>query len=82
MGVSIRVTKVEESPEACVYAFGSGGDPVGRVRLDKATGDVELLALNENPEGPSEQYCLAHVVPRLHTYHDRETYPASDQWDG
>jgi hypothetical protein len=32
-------------------------------------------------DGPSEQFYLAHLVPRLHAYHDRDTYPSNDQWE-
>jgi hypothetical protein len=81
MGVPIVVEKREDTPEYCVYAFGAPEAPVGRARLQKATGDVALLALNESGDGPSEQFYLAHLVPRLHGYHDRGTYPASDQWE-
>jgi len=81
MGVPIAVEKTADTPVYCVYAFGAPGTTVGRVRLAKASGDVELLALTENGDGPSEQFYLAHLVSRLHAYHDRGTYPASDQWE-
>jgi hypothetical protein len=80
MGLPMAVKKVEEAPDHCVYAFGAPDATVGRVRLYKADGDVELLDLAETADGPSEQFYLAHLVPRLHDYHDRDTYPASDQW--
>jgi hypothetical protein len=80
MGVPISIEKTEETSTHCVYAFGSPGTTVGRARLDKSSGDVELLALNETDDGPSEQFYLAHLVPRLHAYHDRGTYPPDEQW--
>lgn len=82
MGLSMQVTKVEESSDHCVYVFGSDGDRMGRARLDKSTGDVELLSLTDGTGAPSRQYCLAHVVPRLQAYHSEDTYPESDAWDG
>jgi hypothetical protein len=81
MGLSMAVEKVEESPEDCVYTFGPPDAAVGRARLQKADGDVELLALDETGDGPSEQFYLAQLVPRLHDYHDRDTYPDRDEWD-
>lgn len=81
MGLPVSVTKVEETPGHCVYAFGSPDATVGRVRLHKASGDVELIELSERSDAPSEQFYLAHLVPRLHGYHDRGTYPSSDQWE-
>jgi len=80
MGLPMAVEKVEDAPGHCVYAFGSPEAFVGRARLDKSSGDVELLELNETDDGPSEQFYLAHLVPRLHDYHDRGTYPPSEQW--
>jgi hypothetical protein len=80
MGVLMIAEKVEETPDHCVYAFGGPDATVGRVRLHKADGDVELLTLAETGDGPGEQFYLAHLVPRLHDYHDRDTYPASDRW--
>jgi hypothetical protein len=77
----MAVEKVEESPAHCVYTFGAPDATVGRARVDKASGDVELLSLDESGDGPSEQFYLAHLLPRLHDYHDRDTYPDRDEWD-
>jgi len=81
MGVPIAIEKVDDTPEHCVYAFGGPDTTVGRVRLQKTDGDIEVLKLTEMADGPSEQFYLAHLVPRLHGYHDRNTYPAGDQWE-
>lgn len=81
MGVPIVVDKTADTPDHCVYAFGAPETTVGRVRLAKASGDVELLTLSDNGDGPSEQFYLAHLVPRLQDYHDRATYPAHDRWE-
>jgi hypothetical protein len=81
MGVPLFVEKIEETPAHCVYTFGAPDATVGRVRVQKEAGDVELLELAEMDDGPSEQFYLAHLVPRLHAYHDRDTYPSNDQWE-
>lgn len=81
MSVSIVVKKVEDTATHCTYTFGASGDMVGRVRVEKASGDAELLELTSTGEGPSEQFYLAHAVPRLQRYHEQGTYPARDQWD-
>jgi hypothetical protein len=80
MGVPISIEKTDETSAHCVYTFGPPDAPVGRARLDKASGDVELLALDESSDGPSEQFYLAHLVPRLQRYHDQGTYPPAEQW--
>jgi len=80
MGVPISIEKKEETATHCVYAFGAPDTTVGRARLEKASGDVALLDLTESGDGPSEQFYLAHLVPRLQAYHDRGTYPPDDQW--
>lgn len=81
MAVPMSVAKIEDTSAHCVYAFGAPDAPVGRARLHKATGDVELIELTETGDGPSEQFYLAHLVPRLQDYHDRDNYPASDRWE-
>lgn len=81
MGVPIAIEKVDDTSAHCVYAFGAPDATVGRVRLHKAGGDVELLELAETDDGPSEQFYLAHLVPRLHDYHDQGAYPSIDRWE-
>jgi hypothetical protein len=81
MAVPIVVEKTEDAAAHCVYAFGGPEATVGRARLEKETGAVELLALDERGDGPSEQFYLAHVVARLQGYHDRGRYPAREQWE-
>ena len=81
MGLPIILEKVEETRDCVLYAFGSADTTVGRVRLYKSTGDIELASLSETTERPDERYYLAQVVPRLQSYHDRGAYPDSDQWE-
>jgi len=80
MGLPIILEKVEETRDCVLYAFGSADTTVGRVRLYKSTGDIELASFSETTERPDERYYLAQVVPRLQSYHDRGAYPDSDQW--
>ena len=81
MGLPIFVDKVEEARDYFLYAFGPPGDPVGRVRLYKSSGDIELASFSGPTDGPGRRYYLAHVVPRLQSYHDRGTYPESERWE-
>ncbi len=80
MGLPISVEKVEEARDYLLYAFGPPDEAVGRVRVYTLSGDIELASLSETADGPDERYYLAHVVPRLQSYHDRGTYPDTDQW--
>lgn len=80
MSLELSVVKEEETADDCVYAFGPPADPVGRVRLHKASGDIELLDVPERSDGLNEHFYLAHLVPRLQAYHDRGTYPDRDRW--
>ncbi|PSQ91252.1 MAG: hypothetical protein BRD43_00225 [Bacteroidetes bacterium QS_4_64_154] len=81
MGLPIILEKVEETRDCVLYAFGPADTTVGRVRLYKSTGDIELASFSETTERPDERYYLAQVVPRLQSYHDRGAYPDSDQWE-
>ncbi len=81
MGLPIAVEKVEEAQRYVLYTFGAPGAPVGRVRLRKIDGDIELVSFSASHDGPDRRYYLAQVVPRLQSYHDRSSYPDVDQWD-
>ena len=81
MGLPIAVEKIEDAHHYVLYAFGPPQAPVGRVRLYPDSGDIELARLSETESEPDARYYLAQVVPRLQSYHDRDTYPDSDQWD-
>lgn len=80
MGLSLVVEKNAETDDACVYAFGLPAETAGRVRLQKTSGDVEVLSLSDTTTGANPHFLLAHLVPHLHDYHDRGTYPDRDQW--
>lgn len=81
MGIPISLEKIEEVRAYVLYAFGGPDASVGRVRLYKSTGNLELASLSPTEEAPDERYYLAHAVPRLQSYHDRATYPDADQWE-
>lgn len=81
MGLSLYLEKQEETASSCVYTFGPSDTSVGRVVLDKETGDIELQTLDSTSEGPSEKYYLAQAVSRLQEYQEQHRYPASDEWE-
>jgi hypothetical protein len=80
MGLPIFLKKVDAAQEHLLYAFGSPEDLVGRLRLDTATGDIEVVSLSEPADGPDTRYYLAQVVPRLQAFHDEARYPDTEQW--
>ncbi|MFB6097670.1 MAG: hypothetical protein ABEK84_00855, partial [Salinibacter sp.] len=81
MGLAIVVEKIEEARDYHLYAFGSPDATIGRARLYTSSGNIELVGLSETEDGPDERYYLAQVVPRLHSYHERASYPDTDQWE-
>lgn len=81
MGLPMAVEKVEETRDYLLYAFGGPDASVGRVRLYKSSGDIELATFSETDKGADRRYYLAHAVPRLRSYHDRAAYPDTDQWE-
>lgn len=81
MGLPMSVEKVEDTPDHCVYTFGTPDAVIGRVRLHKSSGDVELIQLDGGGDVPNEQFYLAHLVPRLQDYHDRDAYPDTERWE-
>jgi hypothetical protein len=78
--MTVRVWQDEATDDRVVYAFGSDDTTAGRVALDRASGDVEILDLDASTPPPGEQFYLAAVVPRLHQYHANAHFPESDTW--
>lgn len=81
MSLTVSLTKRDEDANRCIYRFGTPEQPMGQVVLHKESGDIDLVDPPTKGEGPNERYVLAHVVPRLQTYHDRSQYPDSDRWE-
>lgn len=80
MSLSVVLKKVNETPNDLIYSVGTPGESVGRVRLGKDTGEVEILEVCRTEAGPRPPFFLAQVVPRLHDYHERNTFPERDSW--
>ena len=80
MGLTLVVTKEEDTPDRCVYTFGTSSETMGRVRLHKSSGDIEILGLSDTGDGASAKFCLAQIVPQLHDFHANDTYPPSERW--
>ena len=80
--MTIRLWLKSDSGDRLEYAFGSDDDVAGRVAVHRASGDVEVLDLNNTMPPPGAKFYLASVVPRLHAYHDDSRFPESDTWEG
>lgn len=63
-----------------VYSFGSRDETAGRVAVDPASGDVEILDLNNDMPPPGTPFYLSAVVERLQAYHDNSSFPETDAW--
>jgi len=80
MGLTVVLNKEAETTAHCVYVVGADAGPLGRLRLRKPSGDVEVLDLSAPEDGSSRALYLAQAVPRLQAYHDAGTYPDREQW--
>jgi hypothetical protein len=43
MAIYITIRKVADSPDSAEYTYGTSEDRVGRLRLNKSTGDVSII---------------------------------------
>jgi hypothetical protein len=43
MALYIMIRKITDNPTSAEYAFGTGEDRLGQLKIDKATGDVVLV---------------------------------------
>lgn len=80
MSIPVSVQKEDETDDRCTYVFSGPDDPMGRLVVDKDTGHIEVDSLADSDASPNERHYLAHVVPRLQTYHEQGTYPDADEW--
>jgi len=80
MALSVTLQKVDETPGYCLYDLGPGGAVAGRVKLYKASGDVEIVRLSEDELPARPSFYLAQGLPRLRSYQEREQYPEKDTW--
>ena len=80
MALTVVLEKTEDTEASCVYVVGSDTTPVGRLRLQKESGDVEVLPLPDPDDAPPRSVYLAHAVPRLQAYHDAGRYPDREEW--
>lgn len=80
VSIHVSVQKQEESALHCVYDFGGPDAVLGRLILEKRTGDIEIERLSTGDAAPNERFVLAQVVARLQSYHERQQYPDADEW--
>ena len=80
MALTLVLEQEADTPAACRYTFGPPDTTVGRVALQKDSGDIEVLSLSDPEEGPSAQFCLGQVIPRLQSFHEDARFPRRTEW--
>jgi hypothetical protein len=80
MALTVVLRKVDETHGYCLYDLGTGGAVAGRVKLYKASGDVEVVRLSDDELPARPPFYLAQGVPRLRSYQERDRYPDEDTW--
>jgi len=80
MALTLVLEQEAETEAACRYAFGPPDTTVGRVVVQKDTGDIEILALSDPSDGPSAQFCLGQALPRLQSFHEEGRFPRRTEW--
>ncbi len=80
MALLVTLRKVDETPRYCLYDLGAEDTVAGRVKLYKASGDVEVVRLSGEGVPAGLPFYLAQGVPRLRTYCERDQYPDEDTW--
>lgn len=72
MAIYIQLLKLEEDNGGAVYGFGEGDGLLGKVFLDKASGEVTLI---EQSLPARENFFLPRVRRALARHHERGEYP-------
>jgi len=72
MAIYIQIVKAEEDASGVVYDFGPSEGLCGKVFVEKATGDVSLLQLDDPKR---ETFYLSRVTRVLKRHYAAGTYP-------
>ncbi|WP_103027454.1 hypothetical protein [Salinibacter altiplanensis] len=80
MALPVTLRKVDETPRYCLYDLGGEDAAAGRVKLYKASADVEVVRLSGEEVPARPPFYLAQGVSRLRTYCERDQYPDTDTW--
>jgi hypothetical protein len=78
--MTVSLHRQETQGDRLVYTFGSSDETAGRVAVDPASGDVEVLDLNDDMPPPGAPFYLSAVVERLQAFHDDGSFPETDAW--
>ncbi len=73
----IAIRKLIEQEGTVAYSFGISDDKMGRVEIDKSTGNVRLIV--ESADDPSSRL-FARVAHKLRQHWDKGEYPAATCW--
>ena len=79
--MTVSIQKRPTRGDRLVYTFGSSDETAGRVAVDPASGDVEILDLNDDMPPPGTPFYLSAVVERLQACHDRGSFPDAVAWE-
>jgi hypothetical protein len=78
--MTVSIQKKPSRGDRLVYTFGSSDETAGRVAVDPASGNVEILDLNDDMPPPGAPFYLSAVVERLQAFHDDGSFPETDAW--
>lgn len=74
MAIFIEMIKIEETDNSVVYAFGDGARLFGKVFLDKTSGEVKLLEIEQSKR---QDFYFPRVARKLLQHHKNEEYPGA-----
>jgi hypothetical protein len=77
MAIYIAIRKIDESESGATYSFGLAEGSIGRIEIDKATGQVRVIEQAPNDESSR---ISSRAVHKLRQHWEKGEYPASTCW--
>lgn len=77
MAMYIAIRKQSENDLNVIYSFGVSEDKVGRIQIDKTTGNIDLLDSAPNDESAS---LFSRASRKLQQHWERGEYPDATCW--
>jgi len=77
MAFLVLLKKISETPEVAEYSYGPSEEVVGRVQIDKYSGEVSLLQL---APGDTQQALFTRAAWKLEEHWEEGQFPDTSCW--
>jgi hypothetical protein len=74
MAIYIQLNRIGDDQSCAIYEFGSVNEIVGSVAIDKSTGEITLIQIDESSKQRTD-FFLPRIKTALLKHHAKRCYP-------